>query len=329
MANVSVVMPAYNRMKLIERSVRSVQAQTFRDWQLLVVDDGSTDDTVGVVQSLADNDNRITCIRNSRSKGPAGARNCGLDHAQTKYIAYLDSDDEWESFHLGQMVEYLDKYPDVIDIMTANPLRKYQESGEVFNYDELDLSIFQFQRIADGYLFAPETVFERQLFGRVLTTQAIVGRSEVIKSTAWNESIAAGDDCLYNLELCRRRPRICHLQAYHVIYWAHEDSLTNCAGSKSPRQLESLATDFAEYLRLVNKFDLTPSQRKKVCRDLSGVLAWQLGYSALEPQGKHRQARQCYREAIRLTPGTWRLWKAYGMSWIKQLARRGVAVNGK
>lgn len=93
--SVCVIMPAYNAGRFIEEAIRSVMGQTFRNWELLVIDDGSKDDTVEVVQRLCREDDRITLLRNPQNMGVARTRNRGLDLCAGRYAALLDSDDVW------------------------------------------------------------------------------------------------------------------------------------------------------------------------------------------------------------------------------------------
>lgn len=92
---VTVIMPAYNQERFIEKAICSVQEQTFPDWALLVLDDGSTDATCAVVERLAAEDKRIQLIRNEKNMGVARTRNRGFDLCKTPYVALLDSDDVW------------------------------------------------------------------------------------------------------------------------------------------------------------------------------------------------------------------------------------------
>jgi glycosyltransferase involved in cell wall biosynthesis len=95
MAVVSVVIPAYNRSAVISRALRSVLAQTWRDLELIVVDDGSTDGTGARVADLARGDSRVRLCTHDRNRGAQAARNTGIRTAQGEWIAFLDSDDVW------------------------------------------------------------------------------------------------------------------------------------------------------------------------------------------------------------------------------------------
>jgi len=103
---VSIIIPTYNRMELIGRSIKSVLNQTYRDFELIIVDDGSTDNTGEIVAGF--NDERIRYVRHKENKGEAAARNTGVKAARCDYIAYQDSDDEWFPEKLAKQIELLE-----------------------------------------------------------------------------------------------------------------------------------------------------------------------------------------------------------------------------
>lgn len=92
---VSIITPAYNASKYIDQTIKSVISQTYKDWELLIVDDLSTDNTCEIVERESAKDNRIRLIRHDHNQGPAQARNSALRHASGRWIAFLDSDDLW------------------------------------------------------------------------------------------------------------------------------------------------------------------------------------------------------------------------------------------
>src|SRR5262249_16628369 len=109
MALVSVVIPTHNRSRCIERALSSVLAQTCADFEAIVVDDGSTDDTVRVVERYARKDARIRLIQHSHRKGAQAARNSGIHAAQGQWIAFLDSDDQLLSDSLQMRLQLATK----------------------------------------------------------------------------------------------------------------------------------------------------------------------------------------------------------------------------
>lgn len=104
---VSVVMPTWNRSGIVTDAIKSVLSQTYGHFELIVVDDGSTDDTAEVVKALAQYDDRIRFIQ-SEHCGVCRTRNVGLKHAQGRYIAFLDSDNKWSPDFLELMVAYME-----------------------------------------------------------------------------------------------------------------------------------------------------------------------------------------------------------------------------
>jgi glycosyltransferase involved in cell wall biosynthesis len=104
-ALVTVVIPAFNRASTIGAAIRSVQAQTCQDWEAVVVDDGSRDDTARTVERCAIDDGRIRLIRHAETLGAQAARNTGIRHARGRWIAFLDSDDRWVPSSLDLRLE--------------------------------------------------------------------------------------------------------------------------------------------------------------------------------------------------------------------------------
>lgn len=102
---VSVVMPAYNAQRYIRAAVRSLQEQTVGNWELLVVDDCSQDETRRLLQQLANEDARIHPIYNEYNRGAAASRNLALDRCTGEYIAFLDADDMWRPDKLARQLE--------------------------------------------------------------------------------------------------------------------------------------------------------------------------------------------------------------------------------
>jgi teichuronic acid biosynthesis glycosyltransferase TuaG len=104
---VSIVTPAYNAARFLEESLRSAQQQTFPNWEMLVVDDGSTDDTPEIVRRWAEADPRFRLLAGAGNRGPAAARNVALESARGRYVAFLDSDDLWLPRKLEVQLEFM------------------------------------------------------------------------------------------------------------------------------------------------------------------------------------------------------------------------------
>lgn len=104
---ISIIMPCYNQEKYIGEAVDSVLSQTFTNWELIIVDDGSTDDSYSIMKDYAGRDERITCYRQDNA-GPSKARNHGVKYANGKYLLFFDSDDKLASTYLEKGVQYME-----------------------------------------------------------------------------------------------------------------------------------------------------------------------------------------------------------------------------
>lgn len=103
---VSIVMPCYNSSRFIADSISSVIKQTYHNWELYIVDDGSSDNSIDIVKHSVQIDSRIHLLTQSNS-GSASARNNGIKHSRGQYLALLDSDDIWLSNFLESQLQYL------------------------------------------------------------------------------------------------------------------------------------------------------------------------------------------------------------------------------
>ena len=110
---ISIVMAAYNGEVTIRHAIASIQGQSVEDWELIVVDDGSTDETVLIARSLAESDKRIVVIRNEKNLGLAVSLNKGIFHSHGEYIARMDADDVSLPDRLKLQIDYMDSNPDV------------------------------------------------------------------------------------------------------------------------------------------------------------------------------------------------------------------------
>ena len=104
---VSIIMPSYNSSKFIEKSINSVLNQTYQNWELIIVDDNSKDNSLEIIKSFKDS--RIKSFHNGRNLGAARSRNRAIKKAKGRYIAFLDSDDLWKEDKLEKQISFMQK----------------------------------------------------------------------------------------------------------------------------------------------------------------------------------------------------------------------------
>jgi teichuronic acid biosynthesis glycosyltransferase TuaG len=106
---VSIIMPSYNAEKTIVQSIQSVLQQNYSNWELLITDDKSTDNTVKIINQFVAKDTRIKLFENEQNLGAGGSRNRSIKESKGRYIAFLDSDDLWLDNKLAIQIDYMQK----------------------------------------------------------------------------------------------------------------------------------------------------------------------------------------------------------------------------
>ncbi len=164
---ISVIIPSYNRDKTLPRAIDSVLTQTFSDLELLIVDDGSTDNTREVVEEYMLKDSRVKYIYQENAR-QAAARNNGIKHSRGEFTAFLDSDDEWLSDKLKKQIEYLETHPE-FSMVYSNQLMCDSEGASRFLRYRND-------QMVEGNILID--LLERRIY---CSTQSVMVRSRVIE----------------------------------------------------------------------------------------------------------------------------------------------------
>lgn len=148
---VSVVMPTYNRADLLPRTIESILSQDFDDFELLIVDDGSVDNTAEVIKQIQDQDPQLRYVQLPENRGIGFGRDAGLQHVSGKYIALADSDDLWLPGKLRLQVEVMEKHPEIDilfgDFWSINHINGKETSG--FAATQAGMQHLTTRRIAD------------------------------------------------------------------------------------------------------------------------------------------------------------------------------------
>jgi glycosyltransferase involved in cell wall biosynthesis len=164
---VSIITPAWNAAAFLRETIESVRAQTFRDWELLVIDDGSTDDTVDIVRSYATDEPRIRLLCQANA-GPSAARNRAMREAHGECFAFLDSDDAWAPRFLEAQLAVLAAHPETSLVtgtawnrggpFDGEPTRPFRPGWPVLPLEEI---------IVDETSVFIMTVFRRRVFDTI------------------------------------------------------------------------------------------------------------------------------------------------------------------
>lgn len=210
MPTVSVIMPTYNREYVLGRAIQSVLDQTYQDFELIIVDDGSTDNTEKLVKSF--NSEKISYIRQRENKGPAAARNTAIQQAKGDYIAFQDSDDEWVPEKLAKQMRAFETAPPEVGIVYTGWCTVINNKKEYF----LPAGVTP----KDGNLFS--NLLRRSLVG---TPEALVKRECFERAGMFDEALSSIEDW----ELFLRMSRYYHFKYIDeplVIKYDQPDSIS-------------------------------------------------------------------------------------------------------
>ena len=206
---VSIVMPVFNSARFIQASIESVLYQEFREWELLVVDGGSSDNTQEIVDRYSAADSRIRLVANPDDKGPAHARSTGVRHARGEYVAFLDGDDLWLPTKLSSQIDFM--------CQTGSEFcyTQYRVMNSQGTMASCPLSIHS-QYNYPSYLFLRGIACSTVVVKRALLTEAILETYGL-----WH-----GEDTLWWLKLLRDGSRAHGLHVPLVLYRDAEGSLS-------------------------------------------------------------------------------------------------------
>jgi glycosyltransferase involved in cell wall biosynthesis len=198
-----VIIPTFNRGYIVGEALTSVLSQTYDDFEVLVVDDGSTDDTAGIVKGLSDS--RIRYIRLEKNVGVAAATNKGLREANGEFISFLDSDDLWKPNKLECNVTYLDSHPEAQAVFSD--LEKFDGSTYYSSFMRTT-SVFSKLLATESYpegIVLPQRFMYLCLLQEVpIKTPTVTIRREAVQRTGeFNEASPSGQDWEFFLRLSR------------------------------------------------------------------------------------------------------------------------------
>lgn len=221
---VSIVIPTYNRARLLCRTLDSVLAQTHSDWEAIVIDDGSCDNTSKVIAERYSDEARIRYIYQP-NEGVCSARNHGLALVQGDYVAFLDSDDTWESWKLELQIACLRQNPEIGMVwtdMTAvdenevvrhpaylktmyRSWREFESSNLFENSQPIDEIAPTLKNVVPGAQFSTGDIFSQMVTGNLVhTSTVLLTRKRQQEVGGFNPMLApSGEDFEYHLRTCR------------------------------------------------------------------------------------------------------------------------------
>ncbi len=220
MATVSIIMASYNYAGFIGEAVGSVQAQSFQDWELLIVDDGSTDGSLAAVENFCRHDGRIKLLTHpgNVNRGLAATVKRGVDAATGKYIAFLESDDRWLPENLARKVTILDSFPEVALV---------DDKVTLFGESDLFDRYRNYRVIRERHFSActfPADIFHALFYENLIPTfSCAVCRSDALKNCSFEHVYTPHLDRSLWMQICKKH-KFYHLDENLTCWRIHSKS---------------------------------------------------------------------------------------------------------
>lgn len=220
---VSIIIPTFNRANLIGETLDSVIAQTYENWECFVIDDGSTDETVKIVNLYVKKENRIKLLirPSNRKKGASTCRNIGLENAKGEYIQFLDSDDIISNNKLSAQVKLLQNENSNCIATCKWGRFKRDINKDIELYENFD----SYKSFDDIELFLNSLISSKGYFP---IHSYLINHSLIKKIGKWNEILTLNDDGEFMMRVIADTDKICYSENGLAYYrWTNEDNLSS------------------------------------------------------------------------------------------------------
>ena len=323
----TIILPTYNRATFLPEAIKSIRAQQNSHWELVVVDDGSTDETAAIVSELCrDFAERVRYVRQD-NRGAYAARVVGLGLANGDYIAFFDSDDLWLPHHLERCVSALAAYPDLDWIYGACQMVNFR-TGET-----LDPSTFYehgrpkpFMRLNADRRGSCQRINDPAIVTCAIRYGLYCGlQNSVIRRRVFDERVFAAafrneavGDQLFAIRAALAGYGFAYIDDIHVVYRVHEANSSAAGIDMAFEKRLMISLDLARgYEELLADATLAPAQARAVKQRLNREYFWHAGYALLWQHGQRRDALEMFTRGIRVWPWNLACWKTYILALIR------------
>lgn len=296
----SVIIPAYNAAKFIESTLSTVLKQTFKDYEIVVVDDGSADDTYEVARKYLAGFSEIKSqVVQQENKGVGGARNTAIQHASGEFLAFLDADDIWDERKFERVHATLSK-DETIDLLCHDLISIEEDGTHLGNLRAGSYTTF------DEFLFKGNLVF---------TTSTVARRKKVLEVGMFSEDM--NFNSAEDYELWIRLSRNCKISYLHELLATHIYHGDNITSSIDIHMQKSLNVVDYHYSQIENK---TLFQKIAIRRRRADLFRG--GGRKFLQRGPIEESEQYFQKALQLNPFSLKNWYCWGIGKLMILLNR-------
>lgn len=224
-ALVSIIIPTYNRAYVISETLKSVYSQTYPNWECIVVDDGSTDNTKNIVEEVSKTDPRFFYFKNIKSKGAPGARNTGLELARGEFISFFDSDDKLLPKYIENKLKHFIANPELDLVISSS---KMVEKGKETFYTNMPTKQDPLVRFYSLY-----PIVDIPWLTPTLIRKSFLEKNNIL----WDETVKLHQDIQFNTNVLSKNPNYTWLKGEVDWYWVDYNSANNI-GSQNQNEFD-------------------------------------------------------------------------------------------
>lgn len=325
----SILMPCYNRAMFLSEAFQCIKEQKFRNFELIIIDDGSRDDTaqkIEILKSISDHTVKYIYQENA---GAYAARQRGITECQGEYIAFYDSDDIWLENHLEECISELDKNSDV-DWVFGPCTRVNVDTGKVLVENHLlqepaSQGILKLRKSTRGSL---NVIDDSNLVAYLLRSgwgiglqHSVLRRSLFDNNSFWTD-LRNGDDRFFLIRAIKRGAIVGYIDSIQTIYRVHGDNSSAVNSSDDPEKALHVHKNIVKgYERIKEKESLTSNEILMINKRISDEYFWLIGYNIYYYFGDYANALNSFKKGLKIDPFNFYKIKTYFLLWIKLTLR--------
>ncbi len=324
---VSIILPTFNRARFMRQAISSIAQQEFRDWELIIIDDGSRDESASVIVKLSQEFQIPIRYWRQDNQGPAAARNFGLRNARGKYVAFFDSDDTWDTTHLLTCVKELEKNSDA-DWVYSSFRRVRFASNEIIDPDAFvehgqraQFLSLRTSRRGDLYVIDDDRAMKCAIDrGLCIGLRASVVRRSVFQKIKFPLFRVGEDQALYPRALANG-VKFAYVKFIQATAYVHDDNLSEVAGIQSIDKYVNSLSELICAFESIRDLNLTSSERRTLEHRIARESFWNIGYTCLRA-GHDQYALKYLSKGLRRYPKNLVFWKTYVIALVRIATRK-------
>ncbi len=313
---VTAIIPTFNRENFLPFALESVKEQTYTNWELIIVDDGSSDNTKKICEDFSKTVGQPVKYIYQSNQGVASARNTGLNAAKGDFIAFLDSDDRWLPWHFKKSLKAFEIEPNLDVVFAAGRKINFNDGKILIKHNFLSydtshpiLSKNYYRKKEKLYVLNIDTKIKQLIleYGLPSGLQCMFFKANSIKGLNFDEQLKIAEDRYFIYRLILLNKRFGFFLSINTLRFVHKDHLSGEV-IKSPVKLEFIARNLIRaYSRLL---DYASTEEKKVIKKKLAEFYLYYLNSALLEQGKKRDALVAIFHALYCNPFRFSCYKA-------------------